>query len=83
MKIEKLGEKYQTVIPQEVREVLNLQPGDSLEVKVVNGTVVMTPATSKASRLWGKIVKFGKEKMLLLIFGNNENYGKIRRASRC
>lgn len=83
MKIEKLGEKYQTVIPQEVREVLNLQPGDSLEVKVVNGTVVMTPATSKASRLWGKIVKFGKEKMLLLIFGNNENYGEIRRASRC
>ena len=83
MKIEKLGEKYQTVIPQEVREVLNLQPGDSLEVKVVNGTVVMTPATSKASRLWGKIVKFGKEKMLLLIFGNNENYGEIRRALRC
>ena len=83
MKKEKLGEKYQTVIPQEVREVLNLQPGDSLEVKVVNGTVVMTPATSKASRLWGKIVKFGKEKMLLLIFGNNENYGEIRRASRC
>ena len=83
MKIEKLGEKYQIVIPQEVREVLNLQPGDSLEVKVVNGTVVMTPATSKASRLWGKIVKFGKEKMLLLIFGNNENHGEIRRASRC
>ena len=83
MKIEKLGEKYQIVIPQEVREVLNLQPGDSLEVKVVNGTVVMTPANSKASRLWGKIVKFGKEKMLLLIFGNNENYGEIRRASRC
>lgn len=54
MKIENLGEKYKIVIPQEVREVLNLQPGDSLEVKVVNGTVVMTPATSKASRLWGK-----------------------------
>ncbi|NEP80409.1 MAG: AbrB/MazE/SpoVT family DNA-binding domain-containing protein [Okeania sp. SIO3B3] len=54
MKIEKLGEKYQIVIPQEVREVLNLQPGDRLEIKVVNGTVVMTPATSKASRLLEK-----------------------------
>ncbi|MEM1167519.1 MAG: AbrB/MazE/SpoVT family DNA-binding domain-containing protein [Cyanobacteria bacterium P01_H01_bin.35] len=42
------------MIPQEVREVLNLQPGDRLEIKVVNGTVVMTPATSKASRLLGK-----------------------------
>ncbi|MDY7004653.1 MAG: AbrB/MazE/SpoVT family DNA-binding domain-containing protein [Cyanobacteriota bacterium] len=54
MIIEKLGEKYQIVIPQEVREVLNLQPGDRLEIKVVNGTVVMTPANSKASRLFGK-----------------------------
>ncbi|MEM8778376.1 MAG: AbrB/MazE/SpoVT family DNA-binding domain-containing protein [Cyanobacteria bacterium P01_G01_bin.49] len=54
MTIEKLGEKYQIVIPQEVREVLNLQPGDRLEIKVVNGTVVMTPATSKASHLFGK-----------------------------
>ncbi|NEQ35305.1 MAG: AbrB/MazE/SpoVT family DNA-binding domain-containing protein [Okeania sp. SIO3I5] len=54
MTIEKLGEKYQIIIPQEVREVLNLQPGDRLEIKVVNGTVVMTPATRKASRFLGK-----------------------------
>ncbi|MDY6804275.1 MAG: AbrB/MazE/SpoVT family DNA-binding domain-containing protein [Cyanobacteriota bacterium] len=54
MTITKLGEEYQIVIPQEVRKVLNLQPGDRLNLKVINGTVVMTKEISYASRLFGK-----------------------------
>ena len=54
MTIAKLGEEYQIVIPQEVREVLNLQRGDRLNLTVVNGTVVMTKEVSHPARLFGK-----------------------------
>jgi AbrB family looped-hinge helix DNA binding protein len=50
----KVGERYQVVVPKEVREALNLKPGDYLEVKVVDGTVVMIPQASYTSRLFGK-----------------------------
>ncbi len=54
MTIAKLGERYQIVIPKEVREVLGLKPGANLDVQVVDGKVVMVPQTSYAERLFGK-----------------------------
>lgn len=50
----KIGERYQVVVPKEIREALNLKPGDYLEVKIVDGSVVMIPQASYTSRLFGK-----------------------------
>ena len=50
----KVGARYQVVVPKEIREALNLKPGDYLEVKVVDGTVVMIPQASYTSRIFGK-----------------------------
>ena len=49
-----LGEEYQIVIPPEVRDALKWQPGDRLELKIVDGTVVIVPEISHAGRLFGK-----------------------------
>ncbi|MDJ0902760.1 MAG: AbrB/MazE/SpoVT family DNA-binding domain-containing protein [Xenococcus sp. MO_188.B8] len=54
MTIAKLGEKYQILVPKDVREALNLKPGDQLEVTVENGKVIMTPQANHTSRLFGK-----------------------------
>ena len=58
MTIAKVGEKYQISIPPQVREALKLKPGDPLDVKVIDGTVVLVPisveAPSHAERLFGK-----------------------------
>ena len=50
----KLGGRYQIVVPKDVREALQLKPGDRLEIKVENGKVVMIPQSSHTSRLFGK-----------------------------
>lgn len=50
----KVDKHYQVVIPKQIREALSLNPGDYLEVKVVDGAVVMVPQTSYTSRLFGK-----------------------------
>ena len=50
----RVNKRYQVVITKEIREELNLKPGDYLEVKVVDGAVVMVPQTSYTSRLFGK-----------------------------
>ena len=49
-----LGEEYQIVIPPEVRDALKWLPGDRLELKIVDGTVVIVPEISHASRIFGK-----------------------------
>lgn len=54
MMLAQLSGNYQVEIPVEVRETLNLKPGDSLEVKIVDGAVVMLPVPSHTSRLFGK-----------------------------
>lgn len=58
MTIAKVGEQYQIAIPLQVRKTLGLKPGDFLDVKVIDGTVVMVPisveAPSHAERLFGK-----------------------------
>ena len=54
MTIAKLSEGYQIVVPQDVREALQLKPGDRLEVKVENGKVIMIPQASQTSLLFGK-----------------------------
>lgn len=54
MLMTKVGGRYQVVVPKEIREVLNLKPGDYLEVKIVDGAVVMVPQASYTSRLFGK-----------------------------
>ena len=54
MPITKVGGRYQVVVPKEIREAINLKPGDYLEVKIVDGAVVMVPQASYTSRLFGK-----------------------------
>ena len=54
MTVAKLGERYQIVVPKDVREALKLKPGDKLEVRVEDGKVVMIPQLSHTSRLFGK-----------------------------
>ena len=54
MTIAKLSEAYQIDVPQDVREALQLKPGDRFEVKVENGKVIMIPQASHTSRLFGK-----------------------------
>ena len=58
MTIAKVGEQYQILIPDRIRETLGIKPGDSLDVKVIDGTVVLVPisveAPSHAERLFGK-----------------------------
>lgn len=40
----KLSRKYQIVIPQDVREALELEPGQSMEVMAYDGLVIAVPA---------------------------------------
>ena len=58
MTITKVSEQYQIAIPLQVREALGLKPGDALDIKVIDGTVVMEPISVKdpshAERLFGK-----------------------------
>ena len=54
MSVSKVGGRYQVVVPKEIREALNLKPGDYLEVTVVDGAVMMVPQASHTSRLFGK-----------------------------
>ncbi len=54
MPMTKVGGRYQVVVPKEIREVLNLKPGDYLEVKIVDPAVVMVLQASYTSRLFGK-----------------------------
>jgi AbrB family looped-hinge helix DNA binding protein len=50
----KVGGRYHVVLPKEIREALNLKPVDYLEVKVVDGAVIMIPQASYTSQLFGK-----------------------------
>ena len=50
----KLGGRYQIVVPKDIRETLQLKPGDRLKIEVKNGKVVMTPQSTHTSRLFGK-----------------------------
>jgi len=54
MSVTKVGEDHQIVMPKEIREALNLKPGDYLEIKVVDGAIMMVPQASYTSRLFGK-----------------------------
>ena len=58
MTITQLSQDYQIKIPLVVREALMLKPGDRLDIKVVNGTIVVEllpePTLSYTSRLFGK-----------------------------
>ncbi|HIK10401.1 MAG TPA: AbrB/MazE/SpoVT family DNA-binding domain-containing protein [Oscillatoriaceae cyanobacterium M33_DOE_052] len=54
MIVAQLSGNYEIEIPVAVRETLKLKPGDSLEVKVVDGAVVLLPVPSHTSRWFGK-----------------------------
>ncbi|MGL4498266.1 MAG: AbrB/MazE/SpoVT family DNA-binding domain-containing protein [Planktothrix sp.] len=54
MTIAQLSGNYEIEIPVTIRETLKLKPGDALEVKVVDGAVVMMPVPSYTSRLFAK-----------------------------
>jgi AbrB family looped-hinge helix DNA binding protein len=40
----KLSSKYQIVIPEDVRDALELEPGQSMEVMAYDGIVIAVPA---------------------------------------
>jgi AbrB family looped-hinge helix DNA binding protein len=46
--------KGQTTIPQEIRKLLNIQPGDRLNFVVEGGKVYIEPATVPVESLSGK-----------------------------
>ena len=52
MTLAKLGERYQIVVPKDVREALHLKPGDRLDVRIEAGNIVMIPQPSYTSRLY-------------------------------
>jgi len=54
MTVTQLSGNYEIEIPVTIRETLKLKPGDALEVKVVDGAVVMMPVPSYTSRLFAK-----------------------------
>lgn len=51
MTIAQLGEEDRVIIPHDVREALQLKPGDRLELKVENVRVTMIRQASHTSRL--------------------------------
>jgi len=51
----KLSSKGQVVIPRAVRQALRLQPGMQLEIKIVDGTIILQPLGAKVvSTLYGR-----------------------------
>ena len=46
----KLSTKGQVVLPRPIRHKLGLQPGDPLDARVENGSVVLTPRRKRTSR---------------------------------
>jgi len=58
MTIARVGEQYQITIPEDVREYLGLKTGDSLDVKIIGGALVMVPFSVKplshTERIFGK-----------------------------
>lgn len=54
MTVAQLSGNYEIEIPAAIRETLKLKPGDALEVKLVDGAVVMMPVPSYTSRLFAK-----------------------------
>ena len=45
----RVGPKGQVVIPQELREALHLRPGDEVEFRLVDGAVLVEPASPRQS----------------------------------
>ncbi|MEQ8384104.1 MAG: AbrB/MazE/SpoVT family DNA-binding domain-containing protein [Coleofasciculus sp. A1-SPW-01] len=54
MTVAQVSSNYEIEIPVTIREALKLKPGDALEIKVVDGAVVMMPVPSYTSRLFAK-----------------------------
>ncbi|CDZ57435.1 AbrB/MazE/SpoVT family DNA-binding domain-containing protein [Neorhizobium galegae] len=52
-----LSPKGQVTIPKEMREALNLQPGDRMIYSLVNGEVVITPKNVNFNDLAGLLGK--------------------------
>jgi AbrB family looped-hinge helix DNA binding protein len=48
-----LSSKGQVTIPKEMREALNLRPGDLLVYSVIDGNVIMTPKNTDLKDLAG------------------------------
>lgn len=46
METVKISPKYQVVIPKRIREALTLQPGQHLDMVVVDGRIEMVPVPS-------------------------------------
>jgi AbrB family looped-hinge helix DNA binding protein len=51
----RMGAKGQVVIPKELRERAGLHPGAAVEFRLEDGRVVMSPATTRITRLRGSL----------------------------
>ncbi len=55
-----LSERGQVVIPKKVREALEIEKGDELDVKVVDKAIVLTPLKRFKANRWQDYVGIGK-----------------------
>lgn len=55
-----VGSKYQLVIPKEIREKMNLKPGDKLYADILNRDTIylMVPKKNWANRNYGALKKY-------------------------
>lgn len=53
----KIGVSRQVVIPKKIHKELGLDPGDYLEVELINGKVVMTPKTLVDKHIEGRLIQ--------------------------
>ena len=56
----RLTAKGQTTIPQEVREILKLQPGDTIRFVVLDDAVEIIARNKPASSLFGRLSSYSK-----------------------
>ncbi|MCL5236376.1 MAG: AbrB/MazE/SpoVT family DNA-binding domain-containing protein [Nitrospirae bacterium] len=55
-----LSERGQVVIPKKVREALEIEKGDELDVKVVDKAIVLTPLKRFKANRWQDYVGIGE-----------------------
>lgn len=60
----KVGQKGQVVIPKAIRDRVQLQPGDEVEVGVQDDRIIIT-ASRPAARLGGRFARSGMARRLL------------------
>jgi len=55
-----LSERGQVVIPKKIRETVNIQKGDELEIEVVGETIVLKPIKRFKAQRWQDYIGIGE-----------------------